>query len=142
MRPQLKDYAYPAIKDFVRQKVEECGGKGVVIGLSGGIDSATVSKLCADAIGPEKVLNLFMPTRTSSKTDRKDAEDFCRQFGMELRVVDIEPARTGLPQHAAVHGQQGVRRERHGPLPDDRPLPPCPPDGPRRSWAPATRASC
>lgn len=92
MRPQLKDYAYPAIKDFVRQKVKECVGKGVVIGLSGGIDSATVSKLCADAIGPDKVLNLFMPARTSSRKDQQDAEEFCRQFGMEFQVVDIEPA--------------------------------------------------
>ncbi len=64
----------------------------MVIGLSGGIDSATVSKLCADAIGPEKVLNIFMPAQTSSKKDRQDAEDFCRQFGMGLLVVDIGPA--------------------------------------------------
>jgi NAD+ synthase len=92
MRPQLKDYACPAIKDFIRQKVEESGGNGVVIGLSGGIDSATVSKLCADAVGPEKVLNLFMPSGASSRQDRQDAEGFCRQFGMEFKVVDIEPA--------------------------------------------------
>jgi len=91
MRPQLKDYARPAILDFIRQKVAESGGHGVVVGLSGGIDSATVSKLCCDAVGPEKVLNLFIPSATSSPQDRMDAEALCRLTGAELRVVDIAP---------------------------------------------------
>lgn len=64
----------------------------MVIGLSGGIDSATVSKLCADAVGPDKVLNLFMPSDVSPSQDRRDVEDFCRRFDMELKVVDIGPA--------------------------------------------------
>jgi NAD+ synthase len=101
MKPQLRDYAYPAIKEFIRQKVQESGGEGVVIGLSGGVDSATVSKLCADAVGPEKVLNVFLPSRASSPQDRRDAEEFSRKHGMEFLVVDIEPAveafRTILP---------------------------------------------
>jgi NAD+ synthase len=91
MRPQLKEHVCPAIMNFVRQKVEESGGSGVVIGLSGGIDSMTVSKICADALGPEKVLNIFMPSHASSDEDRRDAEDFCHRMGMELLVVDIEP---------------------------------------------------
>lgn len=92
MIPQLRDYAYPAIIEFIRQKVAETGDNGVVIGLSGGIDSATVSKLCADAVGPERVLNLFLPSSTSSSRDREDAEAFCRGHGMEFKVVDIAPA--------------------------------------------------
>jgi len=92
MRPQLKDYACPAITDFIRQKVEESGGNGVVIGLSGGIDSAVVSKLCADAIGPEKVLNIFMPSEASPTQDREDVETFCNRLDMELKVVEIAPA--------------------------------------------------
>lgn len=92
MRPQLKDYARPAILDFIRQKVSECGGNGVVVGLSGGIDSATVSKLCCDAVGPEKVLNLYVPSATSRPQDLLDAEELCRLTGAELRVVDIAPA--------------------------------------------------
>jgi len=91
MRPQLKDYARPAITDFIRRKAEEGGGNGVVVGLSGGIDSATVSKLCCEALGPEKVLNLFIPSAASSERDRRDAEQLCRLTGAELRVVDIAP---------------------------------------------------
>lgn len=96
MRPQLKDYALPAIQEFIRQKVEECGGRGVVVGLSGGIDSATVSKLCADAIGPDKVLNLFMPAGISPRKDQEDAESFSRRFGMEFKAISIAPAVEGF----------------------------------------------
>jgi NAD+ synthase len=92
MRPKLKEYARPAIEDFIRQKVEESGGNGVVIGLSGGIDSATVAKLCADAIGAEKVLNIFMPSASTSEQDRQDAEDLSRRLGTPLLVVPIAPA--------------------------------------------------
>ncbi len=91
MRPQLKEHAETVIKDFIRQKVEESGATGVIVGLSGGIDSAVVSKLCADAIGASKVLNIFMPSSASSEKDRSDAESFSRRWGMEFEVVSVEP---------------------------------------------------
>ncbi|MCX8013529.1 MAG: NAD+ synthase [Rectinema sp.] len=91
MRPKLQEYAYLAITNFIKQKVVESGGNGVVIGLSGGIDSAVVSKLCADAIGPNRVLNVFMPTSVSSESDKDDVEEFCRKYEMELKIVDITP---------------------------------------------------
>ncbi|MBM4237371.1 MAG: NAD+ synthase, partial [Euryarchaeota archaeon] len=96
MRPQLKEHTDLIIKDFIRQKVEESGGNGVVIGLSGGIDSAVVSKLSADAIGANRVLNIFMPSGISSSQDRKDAEEFSSRFGMEFKLVDITPALEGF----------------------------------------------
>ncbi len=92
MRPQLKDYARPAIENFIRQKVEESGGNGVVIGLSGGIDSAVVAKLCADAVGPEKVLCIFMPSPTTCQQDRLDAESFSQSLGIPFKVVEVAPA--------------------------------------------------
>ena len=99
MRPQLKDYAYDTIVEFIRQKVEESGGNGVVIGLSGGIDSALVSKLSVDAVGADKVLNIFMPSASSSKADRKDAEEFCYEIGAEFKVVEITPGTPTSPAY-------------------------------------------
>ncbi|MDH7508337.1 MAG: NAD+ synthase [Methanomassiliicoccales archaeon] len=96
MRPELAEDTELVIKDFIRQKVEESGGNGVVVGLSGGIDSAVVSKLCADAIGSEKVLNLFMPTSVSPSSDKQDVIEFCKKFNMELKIVDISPAIEGF----------------------------------------------
>jgi NAD+ synthase len=92
----LKDYAYDTIVEFIRQKVEESGGNGVVVGLSGGIDSALVSKLCVDAVGADKVLNTFMPTASSSRSDREEAEEFSREIETEFKVVDITPAVEGF----------------------------------------------
>ncbi|MEM3059267.1 MAG: NAD+ synthase [Methanomassiliicoccales archaeon] len=91
MHPKLHEHAYVAITNFIKQKVRESGSNGVVIGLSGGIDSAVVSKLCADAIGPDKVLNIFMPTSVSSESDKRDVEEFCGKFQMELKIIEIAP---------------------------------------------------
>ncbi len=96
MRPQLHEMTEAVIKDFIRQKVEESGAAGVVIGLSGGIDSAVVSVLCASAIGPERVLTIFMPSAKSSAEDAKDAEELALKFGMKHEVIGIEPAMDGF----------------------------------------------
>ena len=97
----LRELTEETILEFIAEKVRESKAKGVVIGLSGGIDSAVTSALCAKAIGPEKVLNLFLPCNTTPAGDRKDVEMLCRQLGMELRVVDIsmmvDAARRTLP---------------------------------------------
>lgn len=92
MYPQLRELTEEAIHEFIRQKVEESQATGVVIGLSGGIDSAVTSRLCCDALGADRVLNLFLPAKTTSKSDLEDARSFCRSLDTELRVIDIAPA--------------------------------------------------
>ena len=77
---------------FIRGTVESIGCKGVVVGLSGGIDSATVTKLCVDALGPDKVLNVFMPSRVTPAEDYKTTSELCSMWGTEYKVVDIQPA--------------------------------------------------
>jgi len=92
MSPQLRELTKEVIVEFIKDKVQESGGNGVVVGLSGGVDSAVTSMLCAEAVGPKKVLNIFMPYKTTQAQDRKDAEIFSKQFGMGFKVVDITPA--------------------------------------------------
>lgn len=53
------------IQDFISEKVSESGSDGVVIGLSGGIDSSTVACLAVNALGPERVLGILMPSATT-----------------------------------------------------------------------------
>ncbi len=96
MRPQLREMTELVIKDFIRQKVEESGATGVVLGLSGGIDSALVAVLCAGAIGPEKVLTIYMPSSKSSIEDARDAEELSLKFGMKHKVIDIQAAVEGF----------------------------------------------
>jgi len=91
MCPQLRELTEEVIVEFIRQKVEESGSSGVVVGLSGGVDSAVTSRLCAEALSPHDVLNIFMPSRTTPSQDREDVVDFCEHFGMQLKTVDIQP---------------------------------------------------
>lgn len=81
-----------ALVDFVRETVKNSGCEGVVIGLSGGLDSAVVTKLCVDALGADKVLDIFMPSRVTPGEDFIVTSDLCRQWGTEFKIVDIQPA--------------------------------------------------
>ena len=56
-----------SLETFIRQYVEELEREGVVLGLSGGVDSAVVAALCKGAVGPEKTLALIMPEKDSNK---------------------------------------------------------------------------
>jgi NAD+ synthase len=77
---------------FIKDTVAAANAEGAVIGLSGGIDSAVVTKLCADALGPEHVLNVFMPSRVTPADDYKVTSELSTMWGTEFRVVDIQPA--------------------------------------------------
>ena len=81
-----------SIIGFIRDTVEKAGSDGVVIGLSGGLDSVTITKLCIDAIGPERVLNLFMPSVTTPPEDYVSTMEISKMWGTEYKVVDVQPA--------------------------------------------------
>jgi len=74
---------------FIRGQLQQAGFDRAVLGLSGGIDSALVAFLVAEAIGPERLLCVLMPYRTSSPASRGDAEEVVRQLGCASEVVDI-----------------------------------------------------
>ena len=82
--------AYRALTLGLAGYAHKCGFTRVVLGLSGGIDSALVAAIAADALGPENVLGVAMPTRYSSKSSLSDAEALVRNLGIEYRVVPID----------------------------------------------------
>ena len=77
------------IIEFIKKKVKEAGAKGIVIGLSGGLDSTTTLFLCVEALGKEKVLGLMMPTGINQKEDTEDAVEVCKKLGVEYKVIEI-----------------------------------------------------
>jgi NAD+ synthase (glutamine-hydrolysing) len=81
-----------ATHDYVRKN----GFTDVVLGLSGGVDSSLVAVLAAEALGPEHVHAVSMPSRYSSEGSRTDAEALCDAAGIELRTIAIEPAFTAF----------------------------------------------
>ena len=79
------------IGEFIRAQLRQAGFERTVLGLSGGIDSALVAYLVAEAIGPERLLCVLMPYRTSSPASRTDAEDVVGRLGSRGELVDISP---------------------------------------------------
>ncbi len=90
------DVARRVIADFIRGQLRQAGFERAVLGLSGGIDSALVAYLTAEAIDPGQLLAVLMPYRTSSPASRADAEDVVRRLGCASEVVDISPVVDGF----------------------------------------------
>ena len=85
------DAARRIIGEFIRAQLSQAGFGKVLLGLSGGIDSALVAYLAAEAIGPENVLAILMPYKTSSPESRGDAETIVEDLGLAHELVDISP---------------------------------------------------
>ena len=80
-----------SLENFIRKYTEKLEREGVILGLSGGIDSAVIAALCVRALGPEKTLVLVMPEKDSKKEHTKDALNFARELNIEAKLVDITP---------------------------------------------------
>ena len=76
---------------FIRSQLEQTGFGRLVVGLSGGVDSATVAHLAAKAIGAEQVLAVLMPYRSSSPESETDARRVVEALGLRTERVDISP---------------------------------------------------
>ena len=91
--PRKDDLAeiWEALKAGLRDYVNKNGFKSVVLGLSGGIDSALVASIAVDALGPENVYGVGLPSKYSSDHSISDAEDLAKRTGLNWRIVPIEP---------------------------------------------------
>ena len=77
---------------FIRRKLEEAGARGLVIGLSGGLDSSVVACLAVRALGADRVKALIMPDhRVTPREDLEDAWSVAKELGVEAKEVDIAP---------------------------------------------------
>lgn len=90
------DVARRVVKEFIRSQLRQAGFERAVLGLSGGIDSALVAYLVAEAIGPEHLLCVLMPFRTSSSASRDDAEEVVLRLGCQSELVEITPMVDGF----------------------------------------------
>jgi len=85
---------------FIKRKVRGAGSEGVVVGLSGGVDSSVVVALCKKALGKINVLGISMPEGgVTNPRDVADARDLSNRLGTRFRVVDITPVVLGIRQN-------------------------------------------
>src|SRR5580693_4463527 len=92
--PELeqKDSIYQAMMLGLRDYVNKTGFPSVVIGLSGGVDSALTAAVAADALGPERVHTVMMPSPYTSAHSLEDAKACAQAIGIRYDIVSIEPA--------------------------------------------------
>jgi NAD+ synthase len=112
------DVARRVIGGFIRGQLEQAGFERAVLGLSGGIDSALVAYLVAEAIGAERLLAVLMPYRTSSPTSRADAESVVADLGCASELVDITAmvdGYFGADGSAGTPGATGASGSEHEP---------------------------
>lgn len=75
---------------FIVKIVEEAKANGVVVGLSGGVDSSVVATLCVQGLGKDKVLGIIMPTEFTPQKDIDDALDIAKWLGIKTEIVNIQ----------------------------------------------------
>jgi NAD+ synthase (glutamine-hydrolysing) len=104
--PRLDDHAeiWRALVTGTRDYVRKNGFRSVVLGLSGGIDSALVAVLASDALGPDAVHAVGMPSRYSSEGSLSDAQQLAENVGIHWQVVPIDPTVRAFESTVELHG--------------------------------------
>lgn len=103
------------ITDFIRREVNERKSKGVVIGLSGGIDSSVAAILAVNALGPSRVFGLLLPDSKSipHPRERKDAINLAKDLKINYKMIEIGVAKNTLirqlPSNKFAEGNLAVR---------------------------------
>jgi len=92
------------LRDYIRK----CGFRDVVVGLSGGIDSAVTAAIAVEALGAEHVTGIAMPSQFSSQGSLDDARDLAHNLGIAFHIVEIQPLYT--PYETAFNTLFGVEK--------------------------------
>ena len=88
----------------LRDYVEKNNFKSVILGLSGGIDSALVAALAADAIGGNRVYGVALPSKYSSDHSLADAKELAMNIGLNYRIIEIQPMVANLIENLHLSG--------------------------------------
>jgi NAD+ synthetase len=91
VQPSGLDAIYRALVLGTRDYMEKQNFKSVVLGYSGGVDSGIVAAIAADAVGPDNVHLVRLPSKFSSQHSLNDASEGCTRLGAKMRTINIEP---------------------------------------------------
>lgn len=124
LHPQLEGEeasAYAALVMGTRDYVRKCGFQRVIIGLSGGIDSALTAAIAVEALGPENVMGVSLPSQYSSEGSVVDARELACRLGIRFKIIEINrifdeyrealaPVFAGLPEDVTEENIQSRTR--------------------------------
>jgi NAD+ synthase len=106
MNEEDRACALGRVEQMIRYAIWNSGCSGLVIGISGGVDSAVAAAMCCRAMGGSRVLGITLPTQVSAYEDIEDAAELCRQLSMEHRIIPIDPI---LDAYRSLPGYQDTR---------------------------------
>jgi NAD+ synthase len=106
LTPSLAPGALEAIEAFIHDHVEDSGARGVVAGLSGGIDSALVATLAARAVGPSRVTCLYLPIEAVNDRDALDARAAAARLKIKLISRDLSRAYQTMAEELDARGRR------------------------------------
>lgn len=98
------EQVYKAVVTGLRDYVVKNGFRSIVLGVSGGIDSALTAAIAADAVGGSNVVGVSMPSEYSSEHSKDDAADLCKRIGADYRVEPIAPIVNSFQNQLALTG--------------------------------------
>jgi NAD+ synthase len=99
------------IVEFVRNEVKNFRAEGVMVGLSGGLDSSTVAYLCVEALGKDKVYGLILPERDSDPQNTNDAMNLAKNLGIPHEKISISPILRELGVYNLISHKKASDRE-------------------------------
>jgi len=91
LQPKFREEQVGIVASFIRHHLEDSGARGIVLGMSGGMDSSLVAKLCVDAAGADKVVGVWSGEGPAKGPDYADARGWAKALDIELRRYDIAP---------------------------------------------------
>ncbi len=89
MSPKFDPVMEKILHRFIKDYFASSGASGLIIGLSGGLDSTVVLKLSADAIGAEKIKGLLLPDKSTPKVNMEQVREYCAGLGVDIEEIDI-----------------------------------------------------
>ena len=100
------DKVIEKIIDFIKEKVNNSKSNGIVLGLSGGLDSSVVATLCVKALGKDKVIGLILPDeRITPKEDIKDAIELAEKLGIKYYIIKIDDIYNAFSSINPIHNE-------------------------------------
>ena len=107
--PSLEEAVYDVLKCGLKDYIGKNNFPGVIIGMSGGIDSALSAAIAVDALGADKVRCIMLPSPFTSKESFEDAEACCKALGCSYEIISIEDAMTAFEK--TIPGLSGLAHE-------------------------------
>ena len=98
------------IINFIKKIVEEAKAQGVILGLSGGVDSSLAATICVRALGKERVLGVLMPVSFTPQEDMKDAKELAKWLGIKTEAIPLESIYNAFSK-SLKHDQRGTENE-------------------------------